>query len=97
MTHDVSVKCFLPETRRFVILQVTQQKIVNGILRAEVVLMNEDRDAERITIQMQLNRLHDEWMISVTKGDLEASDRLWHEMDVIYQRLREHLPAAKTG
>ena len=59
--------------------------------------MSEDKDAERITIQMQLNRLHDEWMISVTRGDLESSDRLWHEMDVIYQRLREHLPAAKTG
>ena len=97
MTHDASVKCFLPETRRFVILQVTQQKIVNGILKVEVVLMNDDRDAERITIQMQLNRLHDEWMISVTRGDLEASDRLWHEMDVVYQKLRDLLPITPTG
>ena len=61
------------------------------------MLMNEDKDAEKITIQMQLNRLHDEWMISVTRGDLEASDRLWHEMDAVYQRLREHLPLTPTG
>ena len=47
--------------------------------------MDEDRNGEKIAIQMQLNHLHDEWMISVTKGDLEASDRLWHEMDVVYQ------------
>ena len=57
-----------------------------------MVFMDEDRNAEKISIQMQLNRLHDEWMISVTKGDLEASDRLWHEMDVVYQKLRDLLP-----
>ena len=54
--------------------------------------MDLDKNAEKISIQMQLNRLHDEWMISVTKGDLEASDRLWHEMDVVYQKLRDLLP-----
>ena len=59
--------------------------------------MDVDKNAEKISIQMQLNRLHDEWMISVTKGDLEASDRLWHEMDVVYQRLRDLLPITPTG
>lgn len=60
-------------------------------------LMVENRNADKISIQMQLNRLHDEWMISVTKGDLEACDRLWQEMDVVYQKLRDHLPITPTG
>ena len=59
--------------------------------------MDEDKNAEKISIQMQLNRLHDEWMISVTKGDLEGSERLWHEMDVVYQKLRDLLPITPTG
>ena len=42
--------------------------------------MDEDSNAEKIAIQIQLNRLHDEWIYSVTKGDLESSDRLWCEM-----------------
>ena len=62
-----------------------------------IVFMDEDRNAEKISIQMQLNRLHDEWMISVTKGDLKACDRLWQEMDVVYQKLREYLPITPTG
>ena len=40
---------------------------------------------------MQLSRLYDEWMISVTNGDLEASDRLWQEMGVVYQKLRNYI------
>ena len=62
-----------------------------------MVFMDEGRNAEKISIQMQLNRLHDEWMISVTKGDLKACDRLWQEMDVVYQKLREYLPITPTG
>jgi hypothetical protein len=53
--------------------------------------MKENRNEEKISIQMQLSRLYDEWMISVTKGDLEASDRLWQEMGVIYQKLRNYI------
>jgi len=62
-----------------------------------MVFMDEDRNEEKKSIQMQLNRLHDEWMISVTKGDLKASDRLWHEMDAVYQKLRDLLPITPTG
>ena len=53
--------------------------------------MKENRNEEKISIQMQLSRLHDEWMISVTNGDLEASDRLWQEMGVVYQKLRNNI------
>ena len=53
--------------------------------------MNENRNDEKISIQMQLSRLYDEWMISVTNGDLEASDRLWQEMGVVYQKLRNYI------
>ena len=53
--------------------------------------MIENRNDEKISIQMQLSRLYDEWMISVTNGDLEASDRLWQEMGVIYQNLRNYI------
>ena len=53
--------------------------------------MKENRNEEKISIQMQLSRLYDEWMISVTNGDLEASDRLWQEMGVIYQKLRNYI------
>ena len=59
--------------------------------------MDEDRNGEKIAIQMQLNHLHDEWMISVTKGDFETSKRLWYEMDVVYQKLRDLLPITPTG
>ena len=58
--------------------------------------MDEDKNGNKISIQMQLNRLHDEWMISVTKGDLETCDRLWYEMDVVYQKLRDYLPLRQT-
>ena len=53
--------------------------------------MKENRNEEKISIQMQLSRLYDEWMISVTNGDLEASDRLWQEMGVVYQKLRNFI------
>ena len=53
--------------------------------------MNENRNDEKISIQMKLSRLYDEWMISVTNGDLEASDRLWQEMGVVYQKLRNYI------
>ena len=53
--------------------------------------MIENRNEEKISIQMQLSRLYDEWMISVTNGDLEASDRLWQEMGVVYQKLRNYI------
>jgi len=53
--------------------------------------MNENRNEEKISIQMQLSRLYDEWMISVTNGDLETSDRLWQEMGVVYQKLRNYI------
>jgi len=53
--------------------------------------MKENRNEEKISIQMQLSRLYDEWMISVTNGDLEASDSLWQEMDVVYQKLRNYI------
>jgi hypothetical protein len=53
--------------------------------------MKENRNEEKISIQMQLSRLYDEWMISVTNGDLNASDRLWQEMGVIYQKLRNYI------
>ena len=53
--------------------------------------MNENRNEDKISIQMQLSRLYDEWMISVTNGDLEASDRLWQEMGVVYQKLRNYI------
>ena len=53
--------------------------------------MKENRNEEIISIQMQLSRLYDEWMISVTNGDLEASDRLWQEMGVVYQKLRNYI------
>jgi len=53
--------------------------------------MKENRNEEIISIQMQLSRLYDEWMISVTNGDLEASDRLWQEMGVVYQKLRNNI------
>ena len=53
--------------------------------------MKENRNEEKISIQMQLSRLYDEWMISVTNGDLEASDRLWQEMGVVYQKLRNYI------
>ena len=53
--------------------------------------MKENRNEEKISIQMQLSRLYDEWMISVTNGDLEASDRLWQEMGVVYQKLRNNI------
>ena len=56
-----------------------------------IVSMDEDRNADKISIQMQLSRLYDEWMISVTNGDLEASDRLWQEMGVVYQKLRNNI------
>ena len=52
--------------------------------------MKESRNEEKISIQMELSRLYDEWMISVTNGDLEASDRLWQEMGVVYQKLRNY-------
>ena len=53
--------------------------------------MKENRNEEIISIQMQLSRLYDEWMISVTNGDLDASDRLWLEMGVVYQKLRNYI------
>ena len=53
--------------------------------------MKENRNEEKISIQMQLSRLYDEWMISVTNGDLEASDRLWRKMGVVYQKLRNYI------
>ena len=53
--------------------------------------MKENRNEEKISIQMQLSRLYDEWMISVTNGDLEGSDRLWQEMGVVYQKLRNYI------
>ena len=53
--------------------------------------MKENRNEEIISIQMQLSRLYDEWMISVTNGDLEASDRLWKEMGVVYQKLWNYI------
>ena len=53
--------------------------------------MKENRNEEKISIQMQLSRLYDEWMISVTNGDLEVSDRLWQEMGVVYQKLRNYI------
>ena len=53
--------------------------------------MKENRNEDKISIQMQLSRLYDEWMISVTNGDLEASDRLWQEMGVVYQKLRNNI------
>ena len=53
--------------------------------------MKENRNEEKISIQMQLSRLYDEWMISVTNDDLEASDRLWQEMGVVYQKLRNYI------
>ena len=53
--------------------------------------MKENRNEEKISVQMQLSRLYDEWMISVTNGDLEASDRLWQEMGVVYQKLRNYI------
>ena len=53
--------------------------------------MKENRNEEKISIQMQLSRLYDEWMISVTNGDLDASDRLWQEMGVVYQKLRNYI------
>ena len=56
-----------------------------------ILLMIENRNEEKISIQMQLSRLYDEWMISVTNGDLEASDRLWQEMGVVYQKLRNYI------
>ena len=53
--------------------------------------MKENKNEEKISIQMQLSRLYDEWMISVTNGDLKASDRLWQEMGVVYQKLRNFI------
>ncbi|MEE2745709.1 MAG: hypothetical protein VX617_02385 [Pseudomonadota bacterium] len=53
--------------------------------------MNENKNEEKISIQMKLSRLYDEWMISVTNNDLKASDRLWQEMGVIYQNLRNYI------
>ena len=53
--------------------------------------MKENRNEEKISIQMQLSRLYDEWMISVTNGDLDASDHLWQEMGVVYQKLRNYI------
>jgi len=53
--------------------------------------MKENRNEEIISIQMQLSRLYDEWMISVTNGDLDAGDRLWQEMSVVYQKLRNYI------
>mgnify|MGYP001376306659 FL=1 len=53
--------------------------------------MKENRNEEKISIQMQLSRLYDEWMISVTNGDLDASDRLWQKMGVVYQKLRNYI------
>ena len=53
--------------------------------------MKENRNEEKISILMLLSRLYDEWMISVTNGDLEASDRLWQEMGVVYQKLRNYI------
>ena len=53
--------------------------------------MNENTNEEKISIQMKLSRLYDEWMISVTNSDLEASDRLWQEMGVVYQNLRNYI------
>ena len=72
-------------------------EIVRALLKVGIVFMNEDGNGEKTSIQMLLNRLHDEWIISVTNGDLEASDRLWHEMDVVYQKLRDLLPITPTG
>jgi len=59
--------------------------------------MNENRNEDKISIQMQLSRLYDEWMISVTNGDLEASDRLWQEMGVIYLNLRNYISSAPAA
>ena len=53
--------------------------------------MKENRNEEIISIQMQLSRLYDERMISVTNGDLEASDRLWQETGVVYKKLRNYI------
>ena len=53
--------------------------------------MNENTNEEKISIQMKLSRLYDEWMISVTNSDLETSDRLWQEMGVVYQNLRNYI------
>ena len=59
--------------------------------------MKENRNEDKISIQMKLSRLYDEWMISVTSGDLEASDRLWQEMGVIYQKLRNYISSISAG
>ena len=59
--------------------------------------MKENRNEDKISIQMQLSRLYDEWMISVTSGDLEASDRLWQEMGVIYRKLRNYISSTPVA
>ena len=59
--------------------------------------MKENRNEDKISIQMQLSRLYDEWMISVTNGDLEGSDRSWQEMGIVYQKLRNYISSTPVG
>ncbi len=75
---------------------VRAENIFQPYFEIGILLMKKKRYEEKIEVQMQLSRLYDEWMISVTKGDLEASDRLWQDMGVVYQNLRNYISSIQA-
>ena len=56
-----------------------------------------DWDAERKIIQNELNLAYDAWLAAIEQGNLENCDRLWHDIDVVYEKMRNHLPITPTG
>jgi len=54
-------------------------------------------EAERRHIQDELNHFHDRWTDAISKGDMEASERIWQEIDCVYQKMKDHLPITPTG
>ena len=54
-------------------------------------------EAERRHIQDELNHIHDRWAEAISKGDLEASERIWQEIDRVYHKMKDHLPITPTG
>ena len=61
------------------------------------MIIDKDWDAERKIIQNELNLAYDAWLEAVEQGNLEDCDRLWHDIDVVYETMRNHLPITPTG
>ena len=61
------------------------------------MIIDSDWDAERKIIQNELNFAYDAWLKAIEQGNLEDCDRLWRDIDVVYEKMRNHLPITPTG